>query len=157
TFHFTIPLRAAPRAPGSPLFSPALFERLRGRRVLIVDDHAAFRVHLLELLGGWCMEPVATDSATEAGRLFRHGAEVGPPFDLLLVDSTLPELRDSTQLQPFWTEWWASSPVAPPKVAMLLLCTSLGRDAEVCRLLGVNAYLTKPIRESAALNILAQL
>jgi two-component system, sensor histidine kinase and response regulator len=157
TFHFTIPLHISPRAPSSPLFSPVFLKRLHGRRVLIVDDHAAFRAHALELLRGWGMEPAAADSATEAGNRFRQAAAAGKPFELLLIDSTLPELSELTRLQPFWQEWWPGTTGAPPKVVMLLLSTNLGRDAEIGRQLEVNAYLTKPIRESATLHILAQL
>jgi PAS domain S-box-containing protein len=157
TFHFTIPLRVSPRAPNVPLFSSALFERLRGRRVLIVDDHAAFRAHAVALFRGWHMEPVAADTASVAERLFRHAAATGKPIDLLLIDSTLPEFSDTMQLHPFWKAWWAGMSIAPPKVVLLLLSTYLGRDAEVFRLLGVNAYLTKPVRELATMNILTQL
>jgi PAS domain S-box-containing protein len=157
TFHFTIPLRVSQRPPSSPLFSSVLFERLCGRRALIVDDHASFRAHAFELLAGWGMEPAAAENAGAAAKLFEDAAASGQPFDLLLIDSALPELGDLTRLQPFWKDWWVGKTIAAPKVVMLLLCTNLGRDAEICRLLGANAYLTKPIRESAAVQILAQL
>jgi two-component system, sensor histidine kinase and response regulator len=156
-FHFTIPLRLSPRPPSSPVIAPTVLERLHGRRVLLVDDHAAFRVHTLDLLSGWKLQPVAAASAAQAEMLFREAAALAQPFDLVLIDSTLPEFSDILQAKPFWKKWWANLAIRPPKVVMLLLSTKLGRDAEVCRLLDVNAYLTKPLRESATLHILAQL
>ncbi|HLW68167.1 MAG TPA: response regulator, partial [Gemmataceae bacterium] len=157
TFHFAIPLRISPRAPSMPWFPTSLLERLGGRRVLVVDDHPAFRRHLHSLLSGWKMQPVTAESAAEAGNLFHKAALQGQPFELLLIDSTLPEFNSLPQLQAFWKQWWADLPVEPPKVVMLVLSNNLGRDAEICQRLGVNAYLSKPVRESATLPVLAQL
>ncbi|HEV3145303.1 MAG TPA: ATP-binding protein, partial [Gemmataceae bacterium] len=157
TFHFTLPLRVSPRPPSSPLFPATMRDRVRGRRVLIVDDHSGFRKHAVELLSGWGMLPAAAESVEQAGALFQQVASQGQPFELLLIDSTLPGVHDLAQLQTFWQRAWVDLALEAPAVVLLLPTTTLGRDAETCRLLGVDAYLTKPIRESALLHIFSQL
>jgi two-component system, sensor histidine kinase and response regulator len=155
-FHFTARLRRDDR-PGQLSSRREIAQaKLSGRRVLAVDAHPECRRILSELLTGWGMDSVVADSAAEGEQKFRAAAAEKRPFALILLDAGPPNGDELSQWQPFWHDWWAPSGSAVPVIA-LLRTTNLGRDAELCRQLGVDAYLTKPIRELAMLDIVLKL
>jgi len=155
-FHVVLPLQIAANPPSSSNISTAKKELLDKKRVLILEDHAPTRNYIAELLNCWGMAPTAAEDIESARLAYRQASARGEPFDVLLLDSTIPQIDHLDQAKPFWMEWWSDLPVTPPAVVMLLLSTNLGRDAEICRELGVAAYLSKPIRESAMFHTLAQ-
>jgi signal transduction histidine kinase/CheY-like chemotaxis protein len=88
TFEFTMRCRAADAAPA--LDSSAEDEarqRLRGKRLLVVDDNATTRHVLQELTEGWGMVTRAAASAAEALELLNQGEA----FDVALVDQDMPQ------------------------------------------------------------------
>ena len=93
------------------------------------------------MLHHWEALPTAVESGAAALAEMARAAAGGKPYPLVLVDAVMPEMDGFTlveriQLQPC---------VAPPKIMML---TSLDRqgDANRCRMLGMAAYLVKPIK-----------
>jgi signal transduction histidine kinase/DNA-binding response OmpR family regulator len=87
-FSFTIVGRpaAAPASPSAPLERPAGPQlQLAGRRVLIVDDHAASRAALQRQTEVWGLNAVAIGSGEEALSWIRNGGR----FDIGLIDMQL--------------------------------------------------------------------
>jgi PAS domain S-box-containing protein len=76
TFHFTVTLRPAVAAAG------AADVRLRGRRLLVVENNQTLRAALARLAEFWGMDVRATSSAAEALERLK-GGEV---FDAILTD-----------------------------------------------------------------------
>jgi CheY-like chemotaxis protein/nitrogen-specific signal transduction histidine kinase/HPt (histidine-containing phosphotransfer) domain-containing protein len=86
TFHFTLPLKAAPDA--IPAASPVSDPELAGRRLLIVEENATNRRILVSESRKWGMAPRDARSGAEALEWLRAGES----FDLALLDMRLPEL-----------------------------------------------------------------
>lgn len=89
TFHFTIRLGKG-QAPAA--LTTALPDRLRGLRVLVVDDNATNRRILQALFGSWQMQPTLAGSAQEAIALLYEAAAQGTPFPFILTDAHMPEM-----------------------------------------------------------------
>ena len=140
TFWFTLPLPAASRAPRPPPGSP----NVKGLRVLAVDDNDTNRTILEQSLEGWGMVPTTADSGDQALVRLREAVERGEPFALVVLDYHMPGM-DGLELT---RAIRADASLADVK---LVLLTSSGRSDHVqkVRQSDVDAFLTKPIRQSA--------
>jgi len=144
TFHFTARLSigasAAPAPPAQPV-------KLRGLRVLVVDDNATNCRILQEMLSFWHMRPVPVASGTAALASLESAYANGDPFSLMLLDVMMPEM-DGFEV----AERVRHSP-ATAELPMLLL-TSGGHLGELSRSrdLGIDICLTKPISQSELLD-----
>ncbi|MGY2793776.1 PAS domain S-box-containing protein [Thermostichus sp. MS-CIW-36] len=93
TFRFRIPLRIPlKRLDQEPSATAAPDPCLAGKRVLLVEDNASQRQLLSRLLSAWGMEVTCCALAAEAQAAVRTR-----PFDLALLDATLPD-RDGLTL-----------------------------------------------------------
>jgi PAS domain S-box-containing protein len=139
-FHFKVRFLKQPgAAPKRQTGRPEL-ERLA---VLIVDDNAANRAMLEEVLGNWRMRPVAVADGASALAAMKSAAVAGDPFPLVLLDASMPE-PDGFAL--------AAEIKADPELAgasiMMLCSVDPGGDALRCRELGVAFHLRKPVAQS---------
>ncbi|MGH7505869.1 MAG: response regulator [Longimicrobiales bacterium] len=116
---------------------------LAGERVLIVDDHEISRVVLHGACTAWRMRPAAVDSPERALEALRDAAADGEPFGITIIDANMPD-TDGFELARLIRD---DPAVAATTIVML---TSAGRrgDAELCRRIGISAYLIKPVRQS---------
>jgi two-component system sensor histidine kinase/response regulator len=129
---------AAPALAAGP---PAV--DLRFVPVLIVDDNATNRRVLEEMLIGWGMIPTLATGVAEALAKLRAAQGAGKPFQLVVTDVQMPEADG------FALAAAARKDAATAGVPVVML-TSGGQpgDAARCRELGVEAYLTKPVKRS---------
>ena len=115
--------------------------RLRGTRVLVVDDNATNRRILEGQLAHWGMEVQTASGAIEALEVLarsRPGA-----FDLAILDMQMPHLDGlELALRLQRDERWKDLP--------LLMLTSVGMKdaAEGARRAGIRACLSKPLRRA---------
>jgi signal transduction histidine kinase/ligand-binding sensor domain-containing protein/DNA-binding response OmpR family regulator len=137
TFWFTVRLGAA---AGGLAEKRIAHEKLRGMRVLVVDDNATNRrvvAGLLELDG---IEAVCEGAPEPALTLLHTAAAAGRPFQVALLDFQMPEC-DGTSL--------GQRIAADPRLrdTRLVLLTSAGQrgDTERCEQLGFAGYLLKPV------------
>jgi signal transduction histidine kinase/DNA-binding response OmpR family regulator len=139
-FHFTVD---APLAhPDEEERRPNYACQLEGIPVLIVDDNAASRRILAEIIAAAGMKSIQVESAAEALRALQSATAMGSPFRLALIDCHMPETHGFALVgQIRQRELIAGT--------ALLMLTSAGKlgDAERCRKLGIAAYLTKPISQ----------
>ncbi|HEY8549977.1 MAG TPA: two-component regulator propeller domain-containing protein [Vicinamibacterales bacterium] len=140
TFHFTASLRAAGAAGTPPAASRAL--DLGGVSVLIVDDNATNRRILEALATRWGMQPVLAASGDEALDALRRARDAGAPFRMVLTDLHMPGMDGFELVSRIRREG-----TAPPTILMLTSSTQ-ARDAELCRELGIEAHLVKPVRQA---------
>ena len=130
-----------PRAASPP--DEGASNLLRDVPVLVVDDHAASREILADMLRHRGMVPTVVEGAEAALAAIREAQNSASPFRLALFDAQMPcgdgfALAEQARRIPgFW---------AP--ILMMLPPTDVGRDATRCRELGIVDYCTKPVRES---------
>jgi PAS domain S-box-containing protein len=116
---------------------------LKNVRVLVVDDNGTNRAILRHLFKNWGMAEQEAESGTEALAILSAGAARGRMFDLAVIDMQMPQM-DGLEL--------AREIKKDPRLASirLVMLTSMDRqeDPEALREMGVDAYLTKPVKQS---------
>jgi signal transduction histidine kinase/DNA-binding response OmpR family regulator len=121
-------------------------------RVLVVDDNATNRRILEKQLSSWSVKNAAVEGARAALEELRRAGAGGEPYDLAILDMQMPEM-DGMEL--------AHHVKADPLLCAvrLVMLTSLGRqgDGEMARRAGIEAYLTKPVKQSELYDCLATL
>ncbi len=145
TFHFTLPLRAAPDAPDEIL--QARQAQLAGLRLLVVDDNATNRRILTLQTSKWGMLPKTASTPAEAMEWVRAGER----FDLAVLDMQMPGM-DGLALA---SELRKLSGGA--NLPMVLL-TSIGvrTDAPEFAEIRFASCLTKPIKPGQLLEVLVR-
>jgi len=138
TFYFTAQLGLLSSEGSDVLRQP----ELRGLPVLAVDDTATNRQILVETLKSWGMSPKAQHSGEAA-----LTAMTKKRYALAIIDGHMPDM-DGFALA---TKMRRNRSMKKTKIIML---TSAGRsgDAVRCRKIGVDAYLTKPVKQSDLFN-----
>jgi CheY-like chemotaxis protein len=144
TFHFTALFG---RSTSAGLREPAEGARLRGIRVLVVDDNLANGSALAKVLASFGMEPTVERDAQSALHTLERAHELHQPFPLVLTDAQFPGI-DGFRL----AEEIRRRPCL--HLATMMMLTSEGQrgDAARCRELGIKAYLTKPIGQDELLD-----
>lgn len=139
-FWFTVRVHLQPEGAQQVTAIPAT---LQGRRVLIVDDHAANRRLLEQSLRGQGVTYESAENGFQALQCLRNAAGRRTPFDLALLDMQMPSMDGLELARQIKSDHDISA-------TRLVLLTSLGRrgDAKAAHDAGIAAYLTKPIRQS---------
>jgi CheY-like chemotaxis protein len=120
---------------------------VHGLPVLVVDDNATNRFILQEMLGRWGMEPTVVEGGCEALAALEQARGAGKPFALVLLDALMPEMDGFTLAERIGRDAALAGPTL-----MMLSSANRREDAARCRALGVESYLTKPIRQSTLLD-----
>jgi two-component system sensor histidine kinase/response regulator len=148
TFHFLVPLRTASDVLGTSRFTTRRIMRVKGQRVLIVDDNASARQILSEMVRGFGMEVESVSSGPGALEALQQAAQDGAPFDIVLMDWRMPDMdgletarriRANRRLE---------------RVPAVLMVTAYGREevTKCAEQLGLQGVLIKPITESVMFN-----
>jgi PAS domain S-box-containing protein len=150
TFHFTASFDRPLAAATAPV--PHQPRALDGLRVLVVDDNATNRRILEEMLASWHMKPRAVSDAASAMAMLRETAPTGNRFHVVLSDCQMPNVDGFNLARQIKHDQVLR------RIPVVLL-TSVGRtgDPERCRRIGIDAYLTKPVKHSDLLDTLASL
>ena len=145
-FWFTAQLEKQP--PGTPLVRKEKRD-LTDLRVLIVDDNATNREILEHQTRSWKMRPASAASAAEALSLLRDAFT--DPFPLVILDMDMPGMDGLSLARAIKAD---SSLGARTRLVML---TSLGQRHDKAELgaAGIDACLTKPVRQSLLFDCLA--
>jgi PAS domain S-box-containing protein len=145
TFHFTVRQELAHGRTPRPI--RVELARLQGLAALVVDDNATNRRILQEVLTNWGLRPTVVEGGREALAALAQARRAGDPFCLVLLDGMMPEMDGFTL-----AERIGQDAASGPPTLMMLSSANRRDDAARCRELGVSAYLTKPIRQSALLD-----
>ena len=140
TFHFTAHFGLPANPPQTVEPKPI---HLRDVRVLVVDDNATNRRILEEMLQSWNMRPDTVEGGQLALDALMSALGSGRPYPLVLLDSHMPmmngfELAERIKQQ---------SDLSDTTILMLTSAGD-GEDVARCRELGIQAYLTKPVKSS---------
>ena len=140
-FHFNSRFGLLKIAPAQ--VAPIEMEMLRNLPVLIVDGNVANSRILREMLNGWHMKPVLSDSGQSALSALEEAGESGRPFRLVILDAHMPDMDGFTVAERISRD---------PRLAgiVVIMLTSAGSqgDAARCRAVGIKAYLSNAIRPS---------
>jgi CheY-like chemotaxis protein len=118
--------------------------------VLIVDDNATNRQILRKQLSSWGIESAEVEDGFAALEELREAAREGAPYGLAILDMQMPGM-DGMQLARHISH---DPAIAPTR---LVLLTSIGQrgDSDDARRAGIEAYLTKPARQSELYDAIA--
>jgi two-component system, sensor histidine kinase and response regulator len=139
TFFFTARLEKQPEGAQTPL---RFRTHLHDLRVLVVDDNETNRKIVHEQVISWGMKNGQAEDGQRALEMLRSAAERGEPYDLAILDMHMPEM-DGIEL--------AQRIKADPSISstQLIMLSSVGRSVvEEAQRVGIEACLTKPVRQS---------
>lgn len=140
TFRFTVCLDPPTAAHHQDVVPQS---ELAGTKVLIVDDNVTNREILHYYVSEWGMTAEAAADGPRALQMLHVAVNCGEPFDLVLLDMMMPGMSGVQVAKMIRTE---------PAFAgiRLIVLTSMGRcsDSEELSPSHIQAYLTKPVRQS---------
>ncbi|MDQ3302229.1 MAG: PAS domain S-box protein, partial [Actinomycetota bacterium] len=146
TFCFTLRFvrQSGPAAPRNPVGD------LAGLKVLVVDDNELDRNILHKQLSSWGIENDVSEDAWSALEKLRAAVGIGKPYDIVVLDMRMLEMDGMQLSQRIKDDSTISS-------TRLVLLTSTGGqgDVEKSRQSGIEAYLTKPVRQYELYDALA--
>jgi CheY-like chemotaxis protein len=117
---------------------------------LIVDDNSTNRAILERNLLAWRMNPSCEQDGEGALESLRTAARSGKPFDMALLDFSMPGMDGIELARRITTD-------ASISRTRLILLTSLIERSEVdtAKSAGIEAYLIKPVRQQSLLESIA--
>jgi len=143
TFWAELPLPAAP-APISPNQPRDEYRAgaagLRGRRVLIVEDHPVNMMIAVAQLQQWELEVSQANDGSQAIEAVNAAASMGKPFDAVLMDVQMPVMSGHEATRVLRQRHPADE---LPIVALTAAALVSERDDALAA--GMNDFLTKPI------------
>ena len=141
TFWFTTRLE---KGSETQLATAAKPRALDGVRLLVVDDNATNRKVVVQTLAQWGTRPSSAASAHEAMGMLRSAAETAQRYQVAILDYHMPEV-DGFEL----ARTIASDPVLADTRLVMLTSSGKRGDEGRARQAGIQAFLTKPARQSA--------
>jgi CheY-like chemotaxis protein/HPt (histidine-containing phosphotransfer) domain-containing protein len=132
------------RLPGPSKEYTIFQERIRGSRVLVVEDNEVNRQIATDLLRSFGVEPKTASSGHEALELVSREA-----FDALLMDVQMPDM-DGYQTTRHVREQNLDLPI------IAVTAHSMVGDREKCLDAGMNDYVAKPVDPDKLLAVLAK-
>jgi len=142
---------------GSAFFFSAVFRKTTGKKsrvqrktaelrdlkVLVVDDHEMNRNIFMNYLKSWECRPVEASSAKEALTILNASVSLNEPFQLIISDFQMPEESGLNLVKNIKAN-------DDLKDIPIVILTSVGiiGDGRACKEMGVEGYLTKPIRKT---------
>jgi len=140
--------------PGSIFYFTVVFTKQKGEetiiakdfdlsnlKVLVVDDNRTNRYILTKYLGSWGCLPVEANDGKGALAILRDSVSSKEPFNLIITDFQMPEMSGFDLAKEIRaTEALKGIPI--------IILTSVGTrgDGKICTDIGIEGYLTKPIR-----------
>ena len=150
TFHFRLPF-ALQKFPPSSVEAVDL-AALRDVPALIVDNNSTNRGILYELLVGWNLKPTQCEDPCQALHHMEQAHAQGRPFRLLLLNAKMPGMDGFSVAQQI-----KQQPHLASTIIIMFISAGLRGDAARCRELGIQAYLSRPVRHADLLQSIGML
>ena len=137
---FSIRLRLQRAEYGSEF--PTIPNGLQGLRICCVDDNETNRMVLYHYAHAWGMESVLAENGLQALDLLREQVQRGTPCDLAILDMNMPHMNGMELAQAI-----KADPDLKSLRLVLLTSSGLRGDSAKSQVVGVEAYLSKPVRK----------
>ena len=140
-FDITLPISTQAHIDRAP-------DKLRGMRVMVVDDSETSRLILGQMLRSWEFNVTEVDSGPAALSLLKSAAvDPARAYELVLMDWKMPEM-DGVTVTRCIREMVSKQEL--PKLPVVLMVTAYSKDTllEEIQDLQVSAMLTKPVNSS---------
>lgn len=127
-----------------------IYDKIQGKRILVVDDNATSRLALTEFLRSWgCLFDDAPGGQQALEKLHSAQAE-GRPFDIAVIDMQMPGMDGETLGRKIKDD-------PDLEGTKLILLTSVGRNKDALGLKGAvfSECLSKPIKQKLFYQCLA--
>ncbi len=144
TFLFTVEFERVDVAPEPTVDC----EALDGLRALVVDDNATTRAFLEELLGEWRIVPTSLGDGPSALAEFDRAEAEGHPYELVLLDAAMPGMNGFAVAERLEARGHGR------RAVLLLPSAKLNDYVAEYGNLGVDAFVTKPVRPAELLDAL---
>ncbi len=141
-FHFTVKLEVPnlTKASTRELVPP---EILAGVKVLVVDDNRTNLRILNAIFKRWEMNPTLVEGGGAALLRLAAAQAAADPFLLVVTDMHMPEMDGFALIERI-----RQRPELSTAIVIMLTSAGYRGDTLRCRVLGISAYLLKPIRQS---------
>lgn len=146
-FHFTVRCPVIRRQQADEAELRMTVAKLRGTRVLVVDDNDSNCRILDETLKQWRMRPFVTRTPEEALDELRRSVETRRPYPVVLVDALMPNVDGFMMIKRARKEGLLSN-------SAILMLSSSDRQTfrDRCDDLAIDNYLEKPVSQSDLLD-----
>ena len=144
TFSFTLPVTLGPSEIAVPP------KHAPGTRILIADQNPTNREAIRHTLGAWRMGALEASSGEEALEVLREAQRTGHPVDVAILDMSLPRTNGVALARLIKRE---EAIAATRVIVMTSIADRL--EPQIMRVVGIDACLTKPTRESALFDAIA--
>ncbi|MEO7083957.1 MAG: ATP-binding protein, partial [Gemmatimonadaceae bacterium] len=125
---------------------------LTGVPVLVIDDNATNRTILQAMLMRWGMNPTVVGSGPAALALLKNEQAGRSRFRLLIVDAQMPEMDGFSVVSRVRADAGSGNPAI-----MMLSSATFHDDVRRCKEVGIDQYLTKPVRAAELRQAICQL
>ena len=146
TFWFTVVLEKQPEPKEENIVS---IEDIKGKNILVVDDHSINRLVFRVYLESWGCRFDEAENGHQALNKLRDAANRGDPFHMGILDMQMPEMTGEALGRTI-----KDDPAI--KDTALVMATSVAQrgDAERLKESGFAAFLTKPVKKSVLFDCL---
>jgi PAS domain S-box-containing protein len=148
-FRFTVSLK---KEADNALAYPDDESGLRNLRALVVGDNTTNRNILCGYLGQWGMEAGCVEDGPRALEMLICKAAAGEPFDVAIVDMSVPRINGLTL-----SAAMRSNPALSEIPVILLTTVNQNTRGEEIQELGIHEFLSKPVGRSALYQCLLRL
>jgi two-component system, sensor histidine kinase and response regulator len=145
-FSFVLPLEVREAAP----VPDAASDEFGGLRVLVVDDNSTSLLQLDEMIANWSAEVVPLNRAQPVLARLREAASRRQPFDVVLLDHSLPDATTEELLRAIRLE-----PTVAQTYVVLLSALAFDPCFEGGRAIAPDVAIGKPVRQQLLRNALA--
>jgi len=137
-FWISLPLE---RIPDEDTYTRVVDSKLRGLRMLIVDDNASVRLALQQQASSWGMLVTNANSATQALALLHTQSHLKEPFDIVVLDQNMPGMG-GLELAAKIKE---DEKITNEALVIMLSGTSTAPSPTLARNAGIRRVLSKPV------------
>jgi signal transduction histidine kinase/DNA-binding response OmpR family regulator len=132
------------------MYSEALAEQeeqvpLRKIRVLIAEDNMMNQQLVRHLMKSWSLDHTIVSTGVEAVEALKHD-----PYSIVLMDIQMPDMDGYTATTVIRSELKLDVPI------IAMTAHAMVGEKEKCLQLGMNDYVSKPIKETVLYNIIAR-
>jgi PAS domain S-box-containing protein len=147
TFHFTAWLQKSDSRP--PERVP--FGSLKGKRVLVVDDHPGTCTIIEQMLSTGHMESHVLYGGKDVLAMVEKAVSDQQPFHIAIIDLTMPDMDGYDVAKAIRNSDSAQH------LPLIALSSTLEREAQKCEKTGFNGFLAKPVRRERLMQMTSRL